>query len=277
MGTDLRQSPALAASDDELFLLAGNSPYRKTTLARTDDLEPKDCHTLWKFLATDPKRLPLREDGPATNLHLFCRDGEFTFALVLATFIARATPPPRVGPPVRARLVCFVFAGLILVFNTRFLALRAPRHIPARISCCSPSSTPLALPKPLVLALPPPRRHSARLPHGYTDSNLAATRETGPASASAGSLAVEVFRAAAAMGDPDGSWDPGEITSLHSQPVVVQRPRPEFRPKDRKVFKQRNTSGSSLRHHLSSAYAFYSYASRSKHYSHAVSTLTRTL
>lgn len=52
-------------------------PDRQTTLARMDDLKPKDRHTLRKFLATDPKRLPLREDGPATDLHLFCRDGEY--------------------------------------------------------------------------------------------------------------------------------------------------------------------------------------------------------
>ncbi|KAJ7702588.1 hypothetical protein B0H14DRAFT_3030858 [Mycena olivaceomarginata] len=52
-------------------------PDRQTTLARTVDLKRKDHDALRDFLATDPKRLPLREDGPATDLHLFCRDGDY--------------------------------------------------------------------------------------------------------------------------------------------------------------------------------------------------------
>jgi hypothetical protein len=52
-------------------------PDRRTTLARTVDFEPKDRDTLRKFLATDPRRLPLWGDGPTTDLHLFCRDGEY--------------------------------------------------------------------------------------------------------------------------------------------------------------------------------------------------------
>ncbi|KAJ6559968.1 hypothetical protein B0H19DRAFT_107504 [Mycena capillaripes] len=52
-------------------------PDRRTALAHTIDLEPKDRDTLQKFLATDPIRLPLRGDEPATDLHLFCRDGGY--------------------------------------------------------------------------------------------------------------------------------------------------------------------------------------------------------
>ncbi|KAJ6559971.1 hypothetical protein B0H19DRAFT_1146183, partial [Mycena capillaripes] len=50
------------------------------------------------------------------------------------------------------------------------------------------------------------------------------------------------------MKNPDDSWDLAEITSLDGQPIVVQRPRPEFRPKERKVLvsklllEQRNTT-----------------------------------